>query len=81
MTCTCNLTLSTCNTVNGTCQCLPGYKGDTCEEDLDECTDLTSACGENSDCNNTMGGYTCTCHDGYQDTVTNGRNCTGETSL
>ncbi|XP_063787777.1 adhesion G protein-coupled receptor E1-like isoform X2 [Pseudophryne corroboree] len=32
--------------------------------DIDECTESPSICGPNSDCTNTAGSYTCTCHIG-----------------
>ncbi|CAH3122121.1 unnamed protein product, partial [Porites lobata] len=33
--------------------------------DIDECTKNTHKCGANAYCNNTKGGYNCTCHPGY----------------
>ena len=56
------------------CSCIAGYKLDgnitevtaetaKCKDD-DECASATP-CGENAECKNTAGSYTCTCDDGY----------------
>ncbi|XP_033112621.1 neurogenic locus notch homolog protein 1-like [Anneissia japonica] len=47
------------------CQCLPGWKGNNCDEDLDECTEVLDTCANNGTCVNTEGSYTCTCADGW----------------
>jgi len=46
------------------CVCKPGYTGETCSENLDEC-ETWSPCGENGDCIDTIGSYTCNCKVGY----------------
>ena len=33
--------------------------------DIDECSENETICGENAECNNTAGGYACSCVDGY----------------
>lgn len=33
--------------------------------DVNECTDGTAKCGENSFCQNTDGSYTCSCNQGF----------------
>ena len=43
--------------------------------DVDECTKSTPVCDNNAVCNNTHGGYNCTCKPGY---TGDGHNCTGE---
>ena len=43
--------------------------------DVDECTKSTPVCDKNAVCNNTHGGYNCTCKPGY---TGDGHNCTGE---
>uniref|UniRef100_UPI00398F1094 adhesion G protein-coupled receptor E5-like isoform X2 n=1 Tax=Pristiophorus japonicus TaxID=55135 RepID=UPI00398F1094 len=34
-------------------------------QDIDECVDTTRVCGSNATCNNTMGGFYCTCAGGF----------------
>ena len=58
-----------------TCDCdklpdgvTPAYKGETCDEDIDECepTVVNNFCiTQQGRCNNTMGGYDCTCLSGF----------------
>ncbi|KAI8519983.1 hypothetical protein Bbelb_032400 [Branchiostoma belcheri] len=63
-----------CDAVNGgcyaeggkqTCYCNKGYtlNGDDCE-DVDECSSGENRC--NQECVNTIGGYNCSCEDGYR---------------
>ncbi len=35
--------------------------------DINECTTGTDPCGDNSDCTNTPGSYTCACLTGYEE--------------
>ncbi|XP_059225289.1 cubilin homolog [Stomoxys calcitrans] len=53
------------------CECPEGWKGKTCEEDVDECylwagTDL--GCQNNAACSNTPGIFKCTCANGFSGT-------------
>ncbi|XP_037950728.1 protein crumbs isoform X2 [Teleopsis dalmanni] len=50
------------------CTCQPGYEGDDCGVDIDEC--LTAICENNSTCIDKVADYFCDCLPGYD-----GRNC------
>ena len=49
------------------CECAPGYTGDHCEQDVDECSlgDKIHGCGGESVCVNKAGWYYCACREGY----------------
>ncbi|XP_053387695.1 uncharacterized protein LOC123541782 [Mercenaria mercenaria] len=73
-TCNCNLANSvkvsqTCDTVSGKCQCKANWKGNTCDTDVDECSDGIHICKaeEHKGCHNTPGWYLCECLRGYSD--------------
>jgi len=52
---------STCSA--GTCACDPGWTGERCEIDIDECA--SSPCLNGGTCTDQVNGYTCDCQDGY----------------
>ena len=61
-----------CNNVNGSCTCKSGWNGTNCDEDINECLDLT-ICDSvpNSSCQNNNGGYDCVCDSGYTKNASN----------
>ena len=44
---------------------------------IDECARSTATCDANASCNNTIGGYNCTCNSGYEGNGFHG-NCSSE---
>ncbi|MEQ2213553.1 hypothetical protein XENOCAPTIV_016820 [Xenoophorus captivus] len=47
------------------CNCPPGYKGSTCNEDRNECDIGPNPCEHGGQCKNTDGSFTCKCVRGY----------------
>jgi hypothetical protein len=48
--------------------CPSGWEGQSCNIDIDECATGTP-CGDNGDCANSDGGFTCTCTNSYMGTL------------
>lgn len=42
-----------------------GKEGPRCDVDINECARGTAGCDPNAACTNSVGGYTCTCFEGY----------------
>ena len=56
------------------CECDPGFKGDRCETDIDDCA--LNPCRNGASCINNVGqGYTCACKSGFR-----GKKCEFEIS-
>nr|XP_006815031.1 PREDICTED: protein crumbs homolog 1-like [Saccoglossus kowalevskii] len=56
----------TCTNLPGSysCDCASGFRGTSCNEDINECNELEDACIHGT-CTNTFGSYTCMCNVGY----------------
>ncbi|CAL1542064.1 unnamed protein product, partial [Lymnaea stagnalis] len=56
-----------CDKTNGVCYCKPGFRGDNCDIDIDECSEAIHGCnsGNHQACENSIGGYQCVCQTGY----------------
>ncbi|XP_070175147.1 uncharacterized protein [Littorina saxatilis] len=67
--CTCDTAKTvTCLSNNGTCQCKPGWKGTTCDVNVNECND-SSPCSSNAACTDTEGSFICKCNAGYSKNI------------
>ncbi|VDD83908.1 unnamed protein product [Mesocestoides corti] len=59
--------------VEGHCQCIKGFRGLACEEDVDECRDGTHNCEHK--CLNTHGSFECACLEGYRPSQLDSSRC------
>ncbi|XP_066023636.1 uromodulin-like [Pocillopora verrucosa] len=47
------------------CVCVPGYTGEDCTKDVDECSLGEHKCDSNAECRNNVGSYRCKCKEGF----------------
>lgn len=73
---------STCiDGINGyTCKCAPGYRGDMCQNEINECLELLP-CQNGAICNDKVADYDCVCPEFYQGKQYGGKNCTVELTV
>ncbi|XP_053407261.1 cadherin EGF LAG seven-pass G-type receptor 2-like isoform X1 [Mercenaria mercenaria] len=58
-----------CHVQNGDCFCNPHWRGKECDRDIDECEENLHNCNSaaNKICNNTLGGHSCVCQQGFNE--------------
>ncbi|GMR43393.1 hypothetical protein PMAYCL1PPCAC_13588 [Pristionchus mayeri] len=57
-----------CDFPTGVCasgECEKGWRGEACDHDINECTELSSPCCAHSNCVNTPGSFECVCETGF----------------
>ncbi|XP_046573991.1 protein jagged-1-like [Haliotis rubra] len=59
-----------CRLQTGAKVCFEGWKGDNCDQDIDECKEIDNTCQNGGRCRNTLGSFECICIEGIK-----GRRC------
>uniref|UniRef100_A0AC34RER1 Uncharacterized protein n=1 Tax=Panagrolaimus sp. JU765 TaxID=591449 RepID=A0AC34RER1_9BILA len=57
-----------CDFASGYCannKCIPGYRGSSCYEDINECEERIANCHQQANCSNIPGSFKCICKPGY----------------
>ncbi|KAH9487811.1 hypothetical protein Btru_068323 [Bulinus truncatus] len=80
-TCNCKGRALRCDKVKG-CICRSNWKGENCDEDVNECIENPTICRKDQICVNSEGSYSCICVNGYEEangTCTNINECENAT--
>ncbi|CAH1773875.1 unnamed protein product [Owenia fusiformis] len=63
--CSCGDRAQRCDKAAGCVVCQPGWRGEQCADNVNECNETQEICGQFSICSDTQGSYICTCIDGF----------------
>ena len=63
--CRCADYTTICHPETGCEECVDGWTGGSCQEDINECLVEDDVCGDHGICTNHEGGYTCSCELGW----------------
>ncbi|XP_046542306.1 protein jagged-1-like [Haliotis rubra] len=58
----------TCHPYTGAKMCFEGWKGNNCNQDIDECTETDQICQHGGNCTNSLGSFECICVEGVNGT-------------
>lgn len=64
--CDCGVNVKQCDSRLGCVVCYPGWQGQGCVDNVNECTTTPGVCGLLSTCVDTDGSYYCLCDEGYR---------------
>lgn len=64
--CSCNNSVTPCDSTTGACICNAGWEGARCDSDVDECASSKHNCtGPHAVCVNVLGSFLCQCEKQY----------------